>query len=59
MRVPTVALLLVCVCLLIADLASSQPPKAAPAKPTLAARNEVDEHELRWTPLSRTENDFY
>lgn len=45
MRIPTVGLFLVCACLLSADIALSQPPKAGPAKPSLAARMEVDEHE--------------
>jgi len=57
MRVSIVALPLGCICLLCADPASSQPPKAAPAKPTLAARMEVEEHEHCFTVRFFLKND--
>ncbi|MBC7968402.1 MAG: hypothetical protein H7Z17_21055, partial [Fuerstia sp.] len=53
MRVITVAICLSCFGMLIADPASSQPPKAA----TLTARIEVDEHEHCFTARFFLQND--
>lgn len=57
MRILNVAPFLICASLLGENLASSQPPKAAPAKPLLAARMEVDEHEHCFTVRFFLKND--
>lgn len=49
MRASTITLLAGCVSLLSADQTTCQPPKTAPAEPTLSARVEVDAHEHCFT----------